>query len=102
MKVIQVKWAVVHYICMPSVRDLSTSQKSEISHDFERYMSTAPSDQTVQLWSHKRAALGFNILSVLKPGLKPEWAQWSQETEHSAKTHHTPNIYLKWTSGGGD
>lgn len=29
-------------------------------------------------------------------------ALWSLETKHGAKTHHTPNFYLKWTSGGGD
>lgn len=47
--------------------------ESEISPDFDRYFSTSPLHQTVRLWSHKHTALGFNILSVLKPGLKPEW-----------------------------
>lgn len=28
--------------------------------------------------------------------------QWSLETEHSAKTHHTSTFYLKRSGGGGD
>ncbi len=80
---------------MSSVRDLTTWQ-SEMSHDFEWYLRKAPTERTVLPWSHKHTALGFNILSGLKPGLKPEWEQWALETERSAKTHHTPNIYLKW------